>query len=245
VVYQERSIGSYFHPAHYTSPGNHVDDFLYGTPQGGLFNTSPPQLPPENHHPQSSPLISGQPACNLWGTRNTELPHGFPLVVRQAVKEFIGGSMSSIQPPALSPQVGFIDVLPIQKRRVRRCHCPVSGCLSSLGRAQEQRRHLLTHLPHWIHCPAPDCSWRGDRLRAFVRHWSRDHPSSSQVPQEDQCKIYDPLPLIKEIAEGSLCVQAAQKYAISMVQKKASELGKPELCQNPWGRRWRKQRKAQ
>jgi hypothetical protein len=50
---------------------------------------------------------------------------------------------------------------------------------------------------------------------------------------------------MKRIAEGSLRIQDAQKDAISMVQKKASELGKLELYQNPWGRKERKLRKAQ
>jgi hypothetical protein len=50
---------------------------------------------------------------------------------------------------------------------------------------------------------------------------------------------------MKGIADGSVSVQAAQKYAILMVQKKAPILGKPELFENPWGRKQRKQRKAQ
>jgi hypothetical protein len=49
---------------------------------------------------------------------------------------------------------------------------------------------------------------------------------------------------MKRIAEGSLRIQDAEKYAISMVQKRASELGKLELSQNPWGRKERKLRKA-
>jgi hypothetical protein len=144
-------------------------------------------------------------------------------------------AVGSIQPPALSPQAGSIDVFPIQRRRVPSLPCPVSGCPSSLGRTQDQRRHLLTHLPHWIHCPVPDCLWRGDRLNAFVRHWGNDHPSGIQVPKEDEWKTYDPQPLMKAISEGTHCIQVAQKHAISMVKKRALELRKPELFENPWG----------
>lgn len=243
MAYQEQPRRPPSYSVSYPSPGDHVDEF-HATPQDRLYNTSLPQLPPKNRHTPSSALIGGHPAVNSRGTHNSEVFHGFPLLVRQAVQGFMGGSLSSLQPPALSPRAGIVDLLPIRKRRVHTFPCPVLGCPSSFGRAQDQRRHLLTHLPRWIHCPAPDCSWRGDRLSAFLRHWGRDHPSSSQVPEEDQCKIYDPLPLMKGIADGSVSIQAAQKYAISMVQKKASILGKPELFENLWGRKQRKQRKA-
>lgn len=210
-----------------------------------LFSASPPQLPRENHHTPPLLLLNGYPAVNPRLTHNTKVSHGSPLLVRQAVQEFIDVSMSSIQPQAYPPQADIVNVFPNRKRRVYGWPCPVSGCPSSLGRTQEQKRHLLVHLPRWIHCPAPDCSWRGDRLSAFLRHWGNGHPSGSQVPHEDQYKLYDPLPLMKDIAEGTLCIRAAQTYAISMVQKKASELGKPELCENLWGRKPRKPRKVQ
>lgn len=241
MAYQEHTIGSPSYPASYARPGDHGDGF-YGPSQGRPSNTSLPHLPPGNCHTPSPPLISGHPAVNFRGAHNSEVPHGFPLLVRQAVQEFVGVPTSSIQLPA--PQAENVDFLPIRRRRVHSFPCPVSGCPSSFGRAQDQRRHLLTHLPRWIHCPAPDCSWRGDRLSAFARHWGREHPSSSQVPEEDQCKIFDPLPLMKGIADGSVYIQDAQKYAVSIVQKKAPILGKPELFENPWGRKQRKQRKA-
>ena len=229
------------HPASYTIPANanQVHALLHGAHRGGLYNTSAPQPPHGNHH-----TPGGHPACNLWGTHNTVVSHGLPLVVRQAAQESTGGPMISLQPPAHPPPTGFNDVVPIQKRRVRGWRCPVLNCKSSPGRPQDQRRHLLTHFPRWICCTVPDCSWRGDRFSAFKSHWGRDHPSSSQVPHEDQCKIYDPQQLVKEIVEGTLCIRAAQKYTIFMVQKKASELGKPELCDNLWGRRREKLRKA-
>lgn len=142
----------------------------------------------------------------------------------------------------LPPEFGIIDVSPVRRKRPRNCPCPVPGCLSWFQRPQERNRHLLTHLPHWIHCPAPGCSWRGDRLSAFRRHWSNGHPSSSQELGEDQCKIYDPLPLVEKIVRGSLCIQAAKGVAISMVKGKGIELDKWELCENPWGRKAKKTR---
>jgi hypothetical protein len=47
---------------------------------------------------------------------------------------------------------------------------------------------------------------------------------------------------MKGIADGSVGIQVAQRYAVSIVQKKALILGKPELFENPWGRKQRKAR---
>ncbi|KAN0116324.1 hypothetical protein V8E52_005943 [Russula decolorans] len=249
AVNQGRFFRPSFPPAPYTvtNPVNDTDGFFHGTPQGALSNTFPPRHPlRNNHHPhtQSSP-IGGHPAFNLGGSYNMEAsrPGPFPLDVTQATQKGIGGSMaavgSSIQPPALSPRAGSTDVFPTQRRQS--LPCPVSGCPTSLSRIQDQRRHLLTHLPHWIHCPVSDCSWRGDRLNAFVRHWGNDHPSAGiQVPKEDHFKTYDPQPLMKAISEATLCVQDAQKHAISMVKQRALDLRKPELFENPWGSKWKK-----
>jgi len=155
--------------------------------------------------------------------------------------------VSPIQQPvgALSPQAGSSDFIPIQRRRVQSLSCPVSGCQSSLSRAQDQRRHLLTHLPHWVHCPAPECIWRGDRLDAFARHWGNCHPPAGiQVPDDEQWKTYDPQPLMRRISEGTLCIRAAQRHAISVVRRRALELQKPELFEDPWGSKWKRQRNS-
>ena len=252
AVNQEQFFRTSFSPAPYTvtNPVNDTNGFFHESPQGALPNTSPPRHPPRNrHHPhtQSSPLISGHPAFNPEGrSYNVEVSPGrpFPLDVTQATQQGKGGSMaavgSSIQPPARPPRAGSTNVFPIQRRE--RLPCPVSGCPTSLSRIQDQRRHLLTHLPHWIYCPVFDCSWRGDRLSTFVRHWGNDHhPSGSiQVPTEDHFKIYDPQPLIKAISEATICVQGAQKHAISMVKQRALDLRKPALYENPWGSKWKK-----
>jgi len=252
VVNQGYFLGPSFAPAPYANPVNNTDGFFHGTPQRVLSNTIPlrhPPAPRNHHHPhtQSSPLISGHTAFNLGGSYNMEAASRVsPLDVTQASQEGIGASsaaVGSIQPPPLSPQGGSIDVFPNQ-RRMHSLPCPVSGCTSSLSRTQDQRRHLLTHLPHWIHCPAPDCIWRGDRFNAFVRHWGNDHPSGNQVPNESQCKTYDPQPLMKAIYEGTLCIQDAQNYAISMVKNRALQLRKLELSEDPWGSKWKRLRNS-
>jgi hypothetical protein len=166
----------------------------------------------------------------------------------QAVQGLLSASpMGYIQLPRaapLLPQSGTIDFSPTPQRCRRAWPCPVSGCPASFNRSQERKRHLLTHLPYWIHCPDPGCSWRGNRLGAFRKHWGSDHPSSIQEPDKDRYEIYDPFPLVEVIIEGSLCIKAAQNKAISMVLMKASELGNSELCDNPWGHRKRKLRKV-
>ena len=135
---------------------------------------------------------------------------------------------------------GVIGASSIPHQRARNCPCLAPDCPSSFDRPQERRRHLLTHLPHWLHCPYPGCCWRGDRLGVFRGHWGNCHPPSGQDLDEGQFKTYDPGPLIERIEEGSLSVEEARNYAMTMVREKASELGKQELWENPWGRKGRR-----
>jgi len=146
-----------------------------------------------------------------------------------------------VPPP---PQGRSIDApstcLPTPKRRERMWHCLVSDCPSSFFRFQDRKRHLLSHLPHWIHCAYPGCSWKGDRPSAFRRHWSTNLSHLSSGQDEGQFIIYDPFPLTERIEEGTLSVHDARKHAMLMVKKKALELDMPGLCNNPWGRKGRR-----
>jgi hypothetical protein len=136
---------------------------------------------------------------------------------------------------------GTVDIPRKRKPQGGKVPCPVPGCSSLLGRSQERKRHVLTcHLPFWLHCPFPDCSWRGDRVGIFKSHWTRDHPSSSQELDEDQNKTYDPCPLVNGVVEGKLSIQDAEGQALSMVKKRAVELGMQELYEKPWGRKARR-----
>lgn len=249
-VDQGQYYGPPLSPPPYTNPVNNTDVYFHGPPQGAPSNTSPPRHPSRiRHHPhtQSSPPIGGHHVFNLEGSYNntgTCRHDAFPLDATHSTQEEIRDSMATvasgfIQRPTISPgpQPGPIDVFQVQRGRVDnlpKLPCPVSGCTSWLGRNQEQRRHLLTHLPHWIHCPVPDCPWRGDRANAFAKHWST-HSPGSRVPNEDQYSIYDPKPLMRAICDSGLCIQEAQGRAISMVKGKASELRKSELSDDPWG----------
>ena len=229
MVNQGQSFGPSFPPTRYTNPVNNTGGFSTG-PLGGCRILLP--------HTQLSPLIVATPHSTP-GSYNMEASQTFPPDVTQATQEGNWGSMAevgSIQRPAraLSPQAGSNHLFPIQRRRMQSLACPVSDCPRSLGRAQDQRRHLLTHLPHWLHCPAPECDWRGDRFDVFVRHWRNGHPSHIRVPNGDECRIYDPHPLMRAISDGTLGIQAAQRETISMVTRRAIEFQKPVLSDGPW-----------
>jgi hypothetical protein len=167
----------------------------------------------------------------------------FSPVTNQVVRGLFNNPMDVdfMQPRCVtSPTAPDAAVHTNRKPPRRDLPCPVLGCSSSLGRPQDRNRHILTHLPDWIHCPDLDCSWRGDRPSDFKKHRSRDHPSSGQEPSEDQYKTYDPLPLVVKIVWGTLSIQDANTHALLMVRKKSSELGIKKMYENPWGRKGRR-----
>jgi Zinc finger, C2H2 type len=121
--------------------------------------------------------------------------------------------------------------------------CPI--CSAPLSRSQDRKRHILSHLPHWLQCPDPGCSWRGDRWENLNKHRRRlhrhnVHPSGTQESDKSNSLIYDPWPLVQGITEGRTPIEAARVISISMVERRASELGKSMLWGDFWGRRGRK-----
>jgi len=122
--------------------------------------------------------------------------------------------------------------------------CPV--CLASLGRPKDRERHVVSHLPQWLHCADPGCSWRGDRWAALNRHRRNAHPSSSQEPVKCDASsiIYDPWPLVKGIIAEDTSLEEARKHAISMVEKRALDLTKSGIWGDFWGRKRRRPRLA-
>jgi hypothetical protein len=148
--------------------------------------------------------------------------------------------MGNTQPPSTdSTPPEFQHTVPetALERSVRNWPCPADSCPASFERCQEQERHILSHLPHWICCPDPGCFWRGDRSGALKRHLRSDHPSSSQEPDKKGLTIYDPKPLIKGIKKRFISIEEAQSVAKSKVKNRAQELGKLEIWGNLWGRR--------
>ena len=79
----------------------------------------------------------------------------------------------------------------------------------------------MPHLPYWLQCPDPGCSWRGDRwenLRDHRLKVHKVHPSSSQEPDKCKCVIHNPWPLVDT---DDTTLESARKSAISFVEKRA------------------------
>jgi hypothetical protein len=94
---------------------------------------------------------------------------------------------------------------------------------------QERKRHLITHLPPWIHCLYPHCSWTGHRADAFRRHWGRDHPGNNRVPGKKEFEIYDPLEFVDQVTAGTMTIDVAEARALEQIRAKAEQLQKPSL----------------
>ena len=118
-------------------------------------------------------------------------------------------------------------------------NCPI--CAASLRRSQDRKRHILLHLPRWLQCQAPGCSWRGDRWEHLRKHRLKVHPSSSQESDTHESIIYNPWPLVEWITDNTT-FETAKTIAISLVEVKAKELEKLELWGDLWGRRRRSRR---
>ena len=110
----------------------------------------------------------------------------------------------------------------------------------SLATWQDRDRHLLTHLPHWLHCPAPDCSWRGNRVKSFENHWRRHdlfkhYTPNGASPEREQFELFNPQEFVDRIKAGTITVRDAADRALELVRAKADQLQKPSLSANPWG----------
>jgi hypothetical protein len=116
-------------------------------------------------------------------------------------------------------------------------YCPI--CPASFGRLQDRKRHISSHLPHWLQCQAPGCSWRGGRWEHLRKHRLKDHPSSSQESDRRESIIYDPRPLVEGITDNTT-FENAKTIAIFLVEEKAKELEKLELWGDSCGRRRRR-----
>jgi hypothetical protein len=152
--------------------------------------------------------------------------------------------LPGVTPWLLKDQViNITATVSAQKRPTRHVHwlCPICSVL--LGRAQDRRRHILLHLPRWLHCPDPGCSWRGDRWENLNKHWYNVHPSCIQELDKRNSIIYNPWPLVQGIIEGKTPIEDARVIAISIVETRASGLAKSMLWGDLWGRKGRKARR--
>ncbi|KAI9452219.1 hypothetical protein BJY52DRAFT_946770 [Lactarius psammicola] len=137
-----------------------------------------------------------------------------------------GNSSSTLvtSPGATSSSSGYI------------CQSPT--CLTRFRRWQDRDRHLLSHLPHRIHCPLLDCQWRGNRVNVFVKHWETNHSGQpGGTPGPSEFIVYDTKVFVNLINNGIISVDVAGKCALDLVHMKANQLRKLSLSSNPWGHR--------
>ncbi|KAN0137212.1 hypothetical protein V8E53_004922 [Lactarius tabidus] len=116
-----------------------------------------------------------------------------------------------------------------------------SICVEWFARRQERDRHLLAHVPYFLHCPLSHCAWRGNRVDTFKKHWQQEdhhryHEQYGRTPEQSQIETYDPWPILNQLTNGAISPHEAEEQAIVLVQAKAYELQKPTMGRDPWGR---------
>jgi len=120
--------------------------------------------------------------------------------------------------------------LPTAPRHSKQC----PECPETFNRWQDCDRHILTHLPHWIHCPLSDCSWRGNRVKSFEQHWIQKH-HHGDIPGRTHFAIFNQQVLLNHIKSGTISVSYAALQARLWVYEKSVQLQKPSLYENWWG----------
>ncbi|KAH9986012.1 hypothetical protein BJV74DRAFT_547811 [Russula compacta] len=182
-------------------------------------------------------MAGGRIICDPGGNQYTD---AYSVSPGQRDVQPVSGSMLSstgyIQSPCIAldgvSNIASKKSAPRRPARDASLRCPI--CPAPLSRLQDRNRHVSTHLPHWIQCSDPSCSWRGNRWETLRRHRARVHPSSSQESDKQESMIYDPWPLVEGITKGTTQIKDARVSAISMVKKRALKLGKLEI----WGDGW-------
>jgi hypothetical protein len=104
--------------------------------------------------------------------------------------------------------------------------CPCPFCEKDFNRPQERNRHIRTYLPASYFCPIERCPWRGDRHHNLKAHWRTKHANFNEAPQPEDCKIYDPDPLIQSIVNGRMPMEEATLIALTEVERRAAVLDK-------------------
>lgn len=180
---------------------------------------------------------------------STRTVHDTIQYVLQAAPGPMPGTASDKQPTSVAPShleknaasIAFTVSTTKGPTNNKDRNCPI--CSASPRRLQDRKRHISSHLPRWLQCQAPGCSWRGDRWEHLRNHRRKIHPSNSQESDTPESVIYDPWPLIERITDNTT-FEIEKTMAIFLVEKRAKELGKSELWKDPWGRKRRRSQKG-
>ncbi|KAI0248604.1 hypothetical protein BJV78DRAFT_786922 [Lactifluus subvellereus] len=108
--------------------------------------------------------------------------------------------------------------------------CPVPSCQKTCSRQQELERHVREHLPHFLCCPHQSCAWRGNRHYILQDHLRKKH-AGIPTPEPGEDTIYDPKGLVKQLINGEIDMEQANRAASLMVRRRAVGLGKRGI----WG----------
>jgi hypothetical protein len=199
-------------------------------------------------HVSCSPCTTGCSGGVAFYITSTRTVHDTLFILQAALGPILSNTgdkqPASVAPPLFEDKaasIAFTVSAPKGPTHNTDKYCPI--CTASLGRSQDRKRHILSHLPHWLQCHAPGCSWRGDRWEHLRKHRSKVHPSISQESDTHESIIYDPWPLVRGITDNTT-FENAKTVAISLVEEKAEELNKSELWGDSWGRRRRRSRKV-
>ena len=142
-----------------------------------------------------------------------------------------------VSTPSVSPVPSPNPAVQTKARTPSKHHaCP--NCKKKFKRRQELKRHVLSNLPHCIHCPFPRCPWTGNRQYNFMKH-IEVHPNfnSGRENERKESQIYDPKKLVESMASGTLAFGKAADIARSMVKTKFPKPDKAGVKVNVWGSR--------
>ena len=102
--------------------------------------------------------------------------------------------------------------------------CPFSDCQRKYGRPQDLERHILQHLPHWIHCPRSGCNWTGNRLEILRAHLKKKH-RGAPLPQREMFIIYNAKRIVKQLLKKEVTIALAEYEAWTSFEYGAVRLG--------------------
>jgi hypothetical protein len=106
---------------------------------------------------------------------------------------------------------------------------------------RERGRYLLRHVPYFIHCPLPNCAWRGNRADLFDSHWQQEdhrayHAHYGRTPKRTQIETYDPWIILNQIKDGIISIHEGKIQALLLVLEKSFTLHKANIWTDMWGR---------